>query len=450
VKKLYSIRQALEDPDIFGNILAGESWAVWRVILTAAMGEALTCRERKIFERVTGGRKKEPGEVVDHLVCLVGRRGGKIRAASVLAVYLAALVDYSSVAAPGERLRLLFLARNQKQAAVCFSYCSGIFDTVPMLGELVVNRTQEVISLSNGVDLEIMAANAAGIRGVTAAAVLADEACHWLTDSESTNADSQILNAARPSLATTGGPMIIISSVYARRGETFNLWEEHYGSHGDPPILIVQGGSRDFNRDLPQSVIDRAIARDPSDAAAEYLSQWRDDVAGLVSYDTLNACTGKVAERAPIAGIKYTAGVDFAGGSGQDSLALSICHFDEKESKVVVDLVCEWKPPFSPSAAMKELAGVVHCYGVNTVIGDRWGGGFPREALQHCGLYFRPSDYTTSDCYLHLLPLLNSRECEIPQHPTVLAQLGSLKRQTSSLGKDRVTHPSNQHDDAAV
>jgi hypothetical protein len=164
----------------------------------------------------------------------------------------------------------------------------------------------------------------------------------------------------------------------------------------------------------------------------------------------LKACTGKVAERAPIAGIKYVAGVDFAGGSGQDSLALSICHFDEKENKVIVDLVREWKPPFSPSAAMKELAGIVHAYGVHTVIGDRWGGGFPREALHNCDLSFRPSDYTTSDCYLHLLPLLNSRECEIPQHPTVLVQLGALKRHTSSLGKDRVTHPANQHDDAAA
>jgi hypothetical protein len=50
VKKLTSMRQALEDPDIFGGILAGESWEPWRVVLTAAMGEALTRRERKIFE----------------------------------------------------------------------------------------------------------------------------------------------------------------------------------------------------------------------------------------------------------------------------------------------------------------------------------------------------------------------------------------------------------------
>ena len=36
-----TMRAALEDPNIFGMILAGSSWDVWRVILIAAMGEPL-------------------------------------------------------------------------------------------------------------------------------------------------------------------------------------------------------------------------------------------------------------------------------------------------------------------------------------------------------------------------------------------------------------------------
>jgi len=36
---LIPMRRALEDPDLFGRILSGESWRGWRVLLIAAMGE---------------------------------------------------------------------------------------------------------------------------------------------------------------------------------------------------------------------------------------------------------------------------------------------------------------------------------------------------------------------------------------------------------------------------
>jgi hypothetical protein len=87
-----TMRHALDNPDLFGPLLSGDTWKVWRVILIAAMGEKLNWRERRLFQKVTG-RSREPGQMVDHLVCLVGRRGGKSRAASVLAVYLARIMQ---------------------------------------------------------------------------------------------------------------------------------------------------------------------------------------------------------------------------------------------------------------------------------------------------------------------------------------------------------------------
>ena len=54
-----TMRRALSDPNLLGNVLAGDSWAAWRVLLIAAMGEALTEDERVIFTRLTG-REREP------------------------------------------------------------------------------------------------------------------------------------------------------------------------------------------------------------------------------------------------------------------------------------------------------------------------------------------------------------------------------------------------------
>ena len=155
--------------------------------------------------------------------------------------------------------------------------------SVPLLSELVINKTQDTISLANGVDLEIKTASAAGIRGISACAIIADEAAFWTTDTASANADSEILTAARPALATTGGVLAIISSPYARRGEVWDLFDRHFGSKGDPAVLVVHGESRAFNSSLPKAVVDRALARNPIAARAEYLAEFRSTLEGFVS-----------------------------------------------------------------------------------------------------------------------------------------------------------------------
>src|SRR5262249_40371910 len=157
---------------------------------------------------------------------------------------------------------------NQKQSGVVFRYVEGIFDAMPLLAELVINRTADTISLSNGVDLEIRAASFRGLRGPTCVAVVAAEAAFFGGEG-AVNADTEILNAVRPALATTGGPLIVISSPYAKRGEVWNTFKRHYGACGDPRILVAQGESRSFNPTLPQAVIDRAIERDPAAASSE-------------------------------------------------------------------------------------------------------------------------------------------------------------------------------------
>jgi hypothetical protein len=99
VKSLLSMRDALRDPEVFGEVLAGPSWDGWRVLLIALCGEALTTEERVVFESLTG-RPREPGRPVEEAFLVIGRRSGKTRAAAVLAAYLAGLCDYDDLA-PG-------------------------------------------------------------------------------------------------------------------------------------------------------------------------------------------------------------------------------------------------------------------------------------------------------------------------------------------------------------
>jgi hypothetical protein len=445
MKPKVPLRHALNDPALLGTVLPGETWAAWRTLLIAAMGEPLTDEERETFTRLTG-RPSEPLERVEELWAVVGRRGGKTRAGAVLSVYLAALCDHPNRAI-GERPQSLFMAQNQRQAAIAFGYALGVLQSVPLLNELVTNATADTISLATGVDIVVRAASFRGLRGPTYINVVGDEAAFWHND-DSANPDVEILNAVRPGLATTGGPLIVLSSPYARRGA---LWEAHrrdYGSDGDPRILVAHGASRDFNPSLPQRVVDRAIERDPAAASAEYLGQFRSDLEAFVSRDAVEAVVSPgVHERAPLAGVQYRAFCDPAGGNGLDSMTLAISH--EEGSRAIVDLIRERKPPFSPSAVVAEFAVDLKRYRLNRVEGDRYAGSWPAEAFQVHGITYVPSAKPKSDIYKDLLPLLNSARVDLLDHEKLVTQLCSLERRTSRGGRDSIDHAPGAHDDVA-
>ena len=73
---------------------------------------------------------------------------------------------------------------------------------------------------------------------VTVVAIVADEVAFWRSE-YSLNPDKEILDAARPSLATTGGPLIAISSPYGKRGELWNAFRRDFG----PPPCSAQSPS---------------------------------------------------------------------------------------------------------------------------------------------------------------------------------------------------------------
>jgi hypothetical protein len=82
MKKLISLRLALEDPALLG-MLGGESFAVMRTLLIAAMGEPLSAAEMETFTQLTG-RNFAPGAAVEELWIVAGRRSGKTIAIATL------------------------------------------------------------------------------------------------------------------------------------------------------------------------------------------------------------------------------------------------------------------------------------------------------------------------------------------------------------------------------
>jgi hypothetical protein len=111
VRKLITVRQALEDSAWLGTMMGGDSFAVMRTLLIAAMGEALTAAETLVFTQLTG-RTVTPATPAEELWIIAGRRSGKTRAIGTLAAYLAGCCDHRDCLGPGERGVLPIMAAN--------------------------------------------------------------------------------------------------------------------------------------------------------------------------------------------------------------------------------------------------------------------------------------------------------------------------------------------------
>jgi hypothetical protein len=203
-------------------------------------------------------------------------------------------------------------------------------------------------------------------------------------------------------------------------------------------ILVAQGATRDFNPDLPQSIIDRAMERDPAAASAEYMAQFRTDVEGFITREAVEACLNLgVHERSPERAHSYIAFVDPSGGSS-DAMTLAISHTEGKTQ--ILDAIRERKPPFSPEAVVDEFASLIKSYRCSTVYGDRYGGEWPREQFQKRGVFYEPADKSKSEIYVDLLPLINSGAIDLLDHDRLMMQLTSL---------DSIDHAPGAHDDIA-
>jgi hypothetical protein len=443
-----TMRGALASDDYFASedLLGADSWRAWRVILLVAMGEPLLADELAIFKELTGGREYTPGFPVEELWAVCGRRAGKTRAMAVLATFLAACRDYRSILAPGQLASVILMAASREQAEEAFRYVRGIFESSPALSQLVEAVTADSILLRTRVEIVVRAASFRRVRGFTSVAAIVDELAFFHSDS-SANPDSEILNALRPSLATTSGPLIAISSPHARRGELYNAYRDNFGAHGDPRIVVIQAPSRTMNPSLSQRVIDRAYARDAVAAASEYGAEFRSDLEAFLTREIVeSAITRGVRELPPIHGINYLGFVDPSGGSS-DSMTIAIAHLEG--DRAVLDAIRERKAPFSPEDVVTEYAALLKSYGLSSVTGDRYAGEWPRERFRTHGIAYEPSAKSRSELYSELLPLLNAGRAALVENDRLVTQLVSLERRTSRIGRDSVDHPPGAHDDLA-
>jgi hypothetical protein len=443
-----NIVTAMADPAVFGSQFRDAStWVAWRAFLAALFALPMTADELELYRRCTGRTTAPAAAFVEAwLVC--GRRAGKSFILALVAVYLACFRDWRQYLGPGERGTIMVIAGDRKQARAILNFIRGLLK-VPMLARVVESEGQESITLANRIVIEVHTASYKSTRGYSIIAGLADELAIWPSD-DSAEPDYEVLAAVRPGMINIPGSMLLCaSSAYSRRGALWDAHRKHFARDGDP-ILVWQADTRLMNPCVPQAEIDRLIALDPAKYTSEFGGTFRTDVESFINREAVEACVSLgVRERAPVEHVKYSAFTDPSGGAGSDSFTLAISHRDG--DCAVLDLIREVRPKYSPESVVAEFAAAIKSYKIARVYGDRFTGDWCAEQFRKNGIEFKCADKSKSDLYLDLLPVINSRRCDLLDNDRLVNQIVSLERTTGRSGKDSIDHPKGDghHDDIA-
>jgi terminase large subunit-like protein len=447
MKKQLTILDAMDDPRLFGPWFRGKSWGAWRAFLAALFGLQMSDSEALVFRTHTG-RQTVPAVAFREAWLCCGRRAGKSLIAAFIAVYLAFFRDYTPHLAPGEVATVMIVAADRKQARVILRYVRGFIREIPMLSKMLSRELKESVEFTNRVVIEVHTASYRTIRGYSCAACINDEIAFWVGDEESAEPAGEIIAAERPALATLPGALLLsLSSPHARRGPLWESFKSYYGRDG-AGVLLWKADSQSMNPKLDASIVAEAYARDPIAAAAEYGAEFRSDCDSFVSREVVEACLYKGTTEIPcVEGVRYFGFVDPSGGSA-DSMTLAIAH-RTTTARVVLDLLREVKPPFSPEKVTRDFAAILASYRIAEVNGDRYGGEWPRERFRAAGITYKPSERSRSEIYVELLPLLNSRRSVLLDNGRLVAQLTGLERHAARTGAEIVDHAPGGHDDLA-
>jgi len=438
-----SIIDLMNDRNLFGLQFRSPSWNNWRVFLKALFCLPMTKSKLRTFSEFT--RREGVPRIVEEAWLMVGRRAGKSFIAAFVAVFLACFRDYSPWLAPGEVATIMVIAADRKQARVIMRYILGFLESIPMLEAKIAKKNLEMIELDCRVVIEVHTASFRSVRGYTLAAVICDEVAYWRSD-QSAAPDREIVNALKPSLATIPHSLLIaLSSPYSKKGMLYQRYRKNYGK-SDSSTLIWRADTRSMNPTISEKIIQSAYEEDPVAAASEWGAQFRRDVESFVSEAAVTAVT--IAERhelPPVEEIRYYGYCDPAGGSGKDSMTVAIAHMNG--NRLILDAVREVRPPFSPSGVCDEFATLLRTYRVFTVTGDKYGGEFVGEQFLKRGIQYETSNKSKSELYSEMLPLINSGQIELLDHPVLISQLCNLERRTGRAGRDSIDHLIGGKDD---
>ena len=216
-------------------------------------------------------------------------------------------------------------------------------------------------------------------------------------------------------------------------------------------MLVWKAPTRIMNPTIPETLVRSAFEGDAVAAKSEYGDEdieFRGDVRAYLDEVTLQrAIMPERRSIPPRNDVVYTAFVDMSGGR-HDAATLGIAH--RESASVVLDRIEIALAPFDPDEVTTCFAATLSGYGLNQVMGDRYGGEYPVSAFRKHGIDYETAPFDRSALYREILPLFSSAQVELLDNRQLVSEMRTLERRARQGGRgDQIDHKPGAHDDAA-
>ncbi len=417
-----------------------------RTALKAVYGLPLMFKEREMFEKITGLNRYRLGIEWDEASFILGRRSGKSdKIASNIALYEACCRKHKlSVGQTG--VVMVVASEKKRQAKIVFQYIEGKLKRSPILRKMIDNITQECITLTNGVEIQVYPCSIGRVRGVSLICFIADEVAFWKIEGK--DVDSDILDSVRPGLDFEYSKCIKISTPYMMKGEIYQDYKDFYGKPNND-VIVFQGSTELFNPTYSEKKLKKLKKRKPLTYRTEHEAFFRTDLSAMYDPEMIDKAVNpdRPLEIPYRQGIEFKAFTDCAGGGGKDHYALALGFLES--DKAIIAVVRSRAPKFNPDEVTAEYCELLKKYGISKVYGDKFSGDWASNSFAKHDIDYERSEKTKSELYLEAESPFNTERVDLPNKELPITQLKMLIRKTRSGGKDSVDTDSGQPEDEA-
>jgi hypothetical protein len=422
-------------------------------LLRGIYGLPLVSEQQETIWRHCTGRQTYPAQAFGEVTVIAGARGGKdSRIAAPVACYEAVFGGHEKHLAKGERAVIPLVAQDQRATRVSFEYAKDYLSRSPLLSGMVEEVLASEILLRNRVTVSCFPCTLRSLRGWSIPAGILDELAFFRLEGQA-DSDAEVQASIRRGMVSFPAPRLVkISTPYMRSGVLYDDFKKAWGQD-NPDLLVWKASSILMNFFLRESRLSREQRLDPQRYAREYEAEFSDDLEAFLPSAWVDAAVvpGRH-ELPPREGVSYTAAADPSGG-GADSFTLAIVHPEGEGRRIIQDVMKGWTRPrggtVDLTGVVQEIAATLKRYGLAEVHGDKYAGGWVRQAFERAGISYRDAAMDKARAYLDAEPFFAQGRIALLDHPVLLRELKILERRPRAGGRTLVDHPHGGHDDYA-
>ena len=326
------------------------------------------------------------------ILLLAAIRGGKSKMAACLSVRNALTCDLSKVTT-GDEVRSSIVSVTRDLATPIISHVKGgLLGSQQLRSLMIGDPTADAVRVRHPTGRPVEICVASGSRAGSSLVARYSAGCVFDESARMVGADEGVANydnlrEAVIGRVVDGALLVSISSPWAPEGPVYDIFTEHFGKPTrDMVVMRARGDHINPVFWTPKRIADLK-RRNPLAYRTDFLAEFAEQETSLFSQDevmTASSRTEMVLPRDPMC--EYAAAMDPGTRSNSWTLVLAT----KKGGKFVIPIVRQWTgskvQPLNTKDTIKDIATVLHQYGIDIVQTDQWSTDFIRDMMREHGI----------------------------------------------------------------